>query len=454
MNAVQQTNVRRPSHFRWVVLAMIFVIYMVAGADRANIGMVVPYIKESFTLSNTDIGAMASLFFLTYAAIQIPAGHFYSKKGTRGLYGLAIFLTSIATLIMGLANSGTHLKWARALLGFAEGPINIGSLTTINKWFPTQEKGVATGIYLSSIKFAPAFVPPLCAWIILEYGWRMVFYAFAVPGFFLAVLWYVFVRDNPRDSKFTNDAEVHHIENPVLSPPAERNEKKDAAVPSVTGTLDRLIRTRVIQPLATNMQVLRSYSVWADAFGYFGLVAIAYTIMTWIPTYLVQVKEFSIMKVGLVASAPWIGAVLGNIIGGTMSDKVFRSRRKPVMIITAASTIGLMYSLKYAPNDMTILGILLLVAGIFLNLGYSMFLAYPMGIATKDKVPFAAAIVNTAGSLGGAFGPFAVGIILDLFGWEEVFLFLAGLSLCVLILVLTMIEPIQQSKPDREPTVS
>ena len=46
---------------------------------------------------------------------------------------------------------------------------------------------------------------------------------------------------------------------------------------------------------------------------------------------------------------------------------------------------------------MTILGIMLLLAGIFLNLGYSMFLAYPMGIATKDKVPFAAAIVNTAG---------------------------------------------------------
>ena len=141
--------------------------------------------------------------------------------------------------------------------------------------------------------------------------------------------------------------------------------------------LAQRIRTRIVEPLANNAQILRSWNVWADALGYFGLVAITYTIMTWIPTYLVQVKQFSIIKVGLVAAAPWVGAVLGNVIGGTLSDKVFRSRRKPVMMITAVSTIFLMYSLKYAPNDMTILGIMLLLAGIFLNLGYSMFLAYP-----------------------------------------------------------------------------
>ena len=167
--------------------------------------------------------------------------------------------------------------------------------------------------------------------------------------------------------------------------------------------------------------------------------------MTWISTYFVKVKQFDIMKVGLVASAQWIGAVLGNVIGGTLSDKVFHSRRKPVMLITAISTVFLMYSLKYAPNDMTILGLLLLLAGTFLNLGYSMFLAYPMGIATKDKVPFAAAIVNTAGSLGGAFGPFAVGLILDMFGWDHVFTFLAGISLLVVFLLITMIEPIQKT---------
>lgn len=442
---------KKKTHYRWFVLAMIFCIYAVAGADRSNIGMVVPYMKESFSLSNTDIGAMASFFYLAYAIVQIPAGHLYSKKGIRGFYSISILLTSIATFIMGIADSAMHLKGARTLLGLAEGPINIGSITTINKWFPTQEKGMATGIYLSSIKFAPAFVPPLCAWIILSFGWRTVFYAFAIPGIFLAVLWYILIRDNPRNSQYTNEAEVYYIEHPTITLNNVKNESA-TTIKNPDGAIDKIIRTKLIEPLSTNSEILRSWSIWADAAGYFFLVAITYTIMTWIPTYLAQVKQFTIIKVGLVASAPWVGAVLGNIIGGTLSDKLFHSRRKPVMLITAISTVFLMYSLKFAPDDMTILGILLLLAGIFLNLGYSMFLAYPMGIATKEKVSFAASIVNTAGSLGGAFGPFAVGLILDSFGWDSVFPFLASMSAIVFILLLTMIEPLQKT-PSTEDTI-
>jgi sugar phosphate permease len=198
-------------------------------------------------------------------------------------------------------------------------------------------------------------------------------------------------------------------------------------------------------PLATNKEVLRSWNVWACALGYFFLVGITYTIMTWIPTYLVYVKHFSIIKVGLVAAAPWVGAVLGNLLGGFFSDKIFKSRRKPNMLITAISTVFLMYSLLYAPSDPTALGVVLLLAGIFLNFGYSMFLAYPMGITTKEKCPFAAAIVNTAGSLGGAFAPFAVGVILDAFSWDSVFIFLAAISLITFILVITMVEPITKA---------
>lgn len=436
---------QKKTGFRWIVLAMIFLVYMVAGADRSNIGLVVPFIKKSFKLSNTDIGAMSSFFYLTYAIVQIPAGHLFSKKGIKKFFPLSIILTSVSTFIMGLANTGFTLKIARALLGFTEGPLNIGSLTAINRWFPAKEKGIATGVFMSSIKFAPAIVPPLCAWIIIEFGWRTVFYVFAIPGILLAVLWLIFVTDNPEDSKFCNQAEVDYIKNNTLEGKKEVKQGDNIGNNSHKGKLDKFIRTKVVRSLATNSEILRSGNIWACAFGYFSLVGITYTIMTWIPTYLISAKHFSVIKMGFVASAPWIGAVIGNVFGGIISDKVFKSRRKPNMMITAASTVVFMYSLLYAPNNAAILGILLLMSGIFLNLGYSMFLAYPMGIATKEKTPFAASIVNTAGSLGGALAPFLVGVILDAFSWDMVFIFLSGISLITFILLCVMIEPI----PDR-----
>jgi sugar phosphate permease len=81
------------------------------------------------------------------------------------------------------------------------------------------------------------------------------------------------------------------------------------------------------------------------------------------------------------------------------------------------------------------------LAGVLLNLGYSTFLVYPMGIATKEKVPFAASIVNMAGSLGGAFTPFVVGVVLDRLNWNWVFGLLAASSLITFFLLLSMIEP-------------
>ncbi|HWR38288.1 MAG TPA: MFS transporter [Patescibacteria group bacterium] len=435
-----QQGTEKKSRFRGVVMAMIFIVYMIAGADRANIGVVVPFIKKDFGLTNTDIGSMASLFYIGYALIQIPAGFFFSKYGVRKLFSLSIVLTSVATFVMGMASSTFYLKAGRVLLGFAEGPLNIGIVTTINRWFPPQEKGTATGIFISSIKFSPAVVPPLCAYIIYAYGWREVFYLFAIPGFLSAVLWWWLIRDTPRESPYCSRAEADYI-NATTGAAAAGNQNGTGKNPASWQWLDRVIRARKIRPLDTNHKVLFSRDLWGCAIGYFFMVGITYAIMTWVPTYLVTVKKFSIIKMGFVAAAPWVGAMLGNLLGGWLSDKVFDKRRKPVMILTAASTVVMMYSLLYSPNDPFVLGGVLLLAGVLLNLGYSTFLVYPMGLVSKEKCPFAASIVNTAGSLGGAFAPFVVGVILDQFNWDMVFAFLSVSSLLTLVILLAMVEP-------------
>ncbi|MEH7098401.1 hypothetical protein [Neobacillus vireti] len=56
--------------------------------------------------------------------------------------------------------------------------------------------------------------------------------------------------------------------------------------------LDKLIRSKNIEPLDTNRKVVFSWSIWGCALGYFLLVGIQYSIMTWVPTYLVMLKGF------------------------------------------------------------------------------------------------------------------------------------------------------------------
>jgi ACS family glucarate transporter-like MFS transporter len=428
-----------PTGYRWIVLAMIFVTYTIAGADRANLGVVIPTIRNEYHLSNTDVGAMASLFYFAYAIVQIPSGYLFGKLGVRGLMVGSMVLTSVSTLFMGLGASVFQLKAARAVLGFAEGPINIGIVSTINRWFPSQEKGLAAGVFMASIKFSPAFVPPLCALLLLKFGWREVFFLFAIPGLVSSLLWFLLVRDEPKVSRFVSQSEIDYIRTSV---PGDARKNARAQVSSIEPSwVDRVIRTRRVTLLSTNHAIFTSWNVWGCALGYFFLVGITYAIMTWVPTYLVSVKHFSVMKMGAVASAPWVGAIVGNLLGGWLSDSVFAQRRKPVMLITSVATVGMMYALLFAPNDPILLALLFFAAGVLLNLGYSTFLVYPMGIAVRDKVPLAASIVNTGGSLGGAFAPFIVGLILDNSGWPWVFGFLAACSAATFLILLSIIEP-------------
>jgi sugar phosphate permease len=128
--------------------------------------------------------------------------------------------------------------------------------------------------------------------------------------------------------------------------------------------------------------------------------------------------------------------------GGWLSDNVLSKRRKPLMLVSAISTIITMQFLINAPESMGLLAILLFITGFLLALGYSAFSVYVMGRADKETYPVAFSIVNMGGQLGGMSMPLIVGILLDKFNWSAVFLGLSiGAALC-LICVLSIIEPL------------
>ena len=133
MSALAETSTAvRRSHFRWVVLALIFLIYTIASADRANIGFALPFIRKEFAMTNTEAGGLLSLFLWGYALMQIPSGFATSKLGVRRIFSWAMIATSVLTGLMGTVSSAFALKIYRFGLGIAEGPLPIGITNLIN----------------------------------------------------------------------------------------------------------------------------------------------------------------------------------------------------------------------------------------------------------------------------------------------------------------------------------
>lgn len=432
-----QTSLQRMTQYRWVVLAIMWVSYVMCFADRGNVGVVLPVLRQEFQMSNMEAGALMSFFFIGYSLSQIPAGFFASRFGTRGLVSVSVLGFSLFTYLIGTANSAAVIKWFRIALGTLEGPFPVGATTTIKNWFPGQEQGTATGIYMAATAIATMATPPVAVWIMMNWGWRYVFFFFAIPGLITATLWYILVRTRPEESPFPNAAEVAHITNTAVTAVEATKVEKSF------GLLDTLIRAKKVQVIEENINVLKSWNVWGVTLSYFFAVAIVMGLMTWVPSYLVNVKGYSFVKMGWIAAAPWIGGAIGALGGGWFSDKVLAKRRKPTMWVTGIATAIMMFVLIHIPENVTLLFIALLMAGALLHVGWPAFTAYPMGLTTGKTYPVAISILNTGGNMGGFFSPVIAGYLLDTYkSYDMVFMFFAACAILCWLINTTIDEPI------------
>ncbi len=427
----------RATRYRWVVLTAVFVTYVVCMADRSNIGAVLPLIKHQFTISNFESGAIASFFFLGYALSQIPAGLLMGRIGTRTVVTVAVLAFSVVTFLMGFTTAAIGLLVLRLLLGLAEGPAPVGMTSTINAWFPAREKGTATGVYIASTQFAPIIVPPIAVAISAAFGWRSVFQWFAIPGIVMAVVFYLVSRSHPRDTHRVNAAELAHIQDRTVS--------AGSVAYGSMGWLDRLIRVNRVPVLDSNAKVLKSWNIWGNTLAYFFMNNVLYGMLTWIPFYLVSARHYSFMKMGFVASSPAVGGLIGALLGGYVSDRVFRGRRKPTMLITALFTAVMMVVVLSVPQNTGLVVGSLVLTGFFLNLGWPSFTAYPMNLATDKTYPFAISVINSGGNLGGFFAPMIVGALLDSFHGSYTIAF--SYFVVVLVVALGLILSLTEARP-------
>ena len=109
----------KATRYRWVVATLFFVIYTIACADRANLGVALPFLRKQFLMNNTEAGALASMFLIAYAFAQLPAAWLVSRFGVKRVLPVSMLLTSVATGLTGLVGSLFAVKMCRVALGFA-----------------------------------------------------------------------------------------------------------------------------------------------------------------------------------------------------------------------------------------------------------------------------------------------------------------------------------------------
>ena len=414
---------------RWLrIIPIALLMYTISFINRTNISLALPAISRDLHLSGSEAGQLAGIFFWGYLLLQIPGGYLAQRWSAKWLIAVMLAAWGLCAVGCGLARNWQELALMRFLLGLAEGSVYPATLVLLSNWFPRDERARANGFWNLCLPMAVVFSSPLSGWLLDQWNWRVMLVASGLVPFAWLVLWVIFVSDSPSKARWISPAEREYLERTLA---AERQAAETARRSSNLATL--------LQP-----QVLIMVGFYfCFIFGTIGMVF-------WMPTVLAQQSHGSNLTVSILYIIPFIVGAIAMVLNSLHSDKM-RERRVHAAIPLLLGGAFLLAAVA-ASSVSSLLGYgLLCIAGMGLFGPLGPFWAIPSETLPKEVAGPAIGLVNAFGSLGGYFGPLAVGYLQKQSGnFNLAFCVLAG-ALLLGGLLAFLLDPMRPQKEGLAP---
>jgi MFS family permease len=379
-----------------IVLVMLCLMYFITYLDRVNVSSAAAGFGKEFNLSKTEIGLVFSAFAYPYLVFQIIGGWVSDKFGAKRTLIYCGVLWAIATILTGFAGGLASMLMARLLLGLGEGATFPAATTAMARWVPKESRGFAQGITHSCSRIGNAIAPAAVVWIMAVYGWRESFYFCGAFSLIWVVVWAFVYTEHPADHPRITKAEL------VKLTPAK---KKSPPVP--WGPLFKKMLP------VTIVYFCYGWTLWL--------------FLSWIPQYFLHSYNLNIAKSALFASSVFFAGVIGDTLGGVVSDRILKktgklkNARSYMVAICMFLTMLSLLPLMFAHN--IVISILSLSAGFFFSeMTIGPMWSLPMDIA-PEFAGTASGMMNTGSALAAIISPVLSGYLIDRFGnWELPFL--------------------------------
>ncbi len=173
---------------------------------RVSNAVIAPELMRELAIRPEDMGFVTGVFFLVFAAAQLPVGVVLDRYGLRRTMS-ALFLIAVAgSAVFATADDVVELAIGRGLMGLGCAAGLMGSLVAVSRWFPPDRFARLSSLLytLGGTGFLLATTP--LAWITEETGWRSAFWMMAGVTAALALLLFTVVRDRPSSDDGKSDA--------------------------------------------------------------------------------------------------------------------------------------------------------------------------------------------------------------------------------------------------------
>ena len=364
----------KSSSYRWVILSVCTLGFMQTHIHRVGFAPLIPTFVADLQLTYAAAGAIMTAYFWTYTAVQVPIGLLVDRWGARRVMVAFMAVLVLGAALFPLSRTYTQSLLARALVGLGAAAVWVPSLRLITEWFRAEERGRVIGILSAGGALGGTSALLLIPLLADRWGWRWGYAATLVPVLLTLALFALFVRGGDGPS--------------------------GAAPGGGLLALRRVLGTGVIWWF--NVSVLLFYGA------YFSMV-------TWLPTFLVNALRVTPAQAGFVTSLLTAGTIVSWPLAGLITDRI--GRRKWVYLFSQLMSVVVSLVFALAGPHLSFAG----AAGVALAAGVlfgGMITPFVMVVELfpRELAGTASGIVNTFCFLGSLIIPVLLGRVVDVTG--------------------------------------
>jgi len=360
--------------------------FVLAFFHRLAPGALAVQLQRDFGISGASLGLLAATYFYVYFAMQVPSGILADTLGPRKLFTAGALVAGAGSLLFGLAPDLGLAVCGRFLVGLGVSVAFISVLKLNAAWFRERQFATMTGLLMFIGNMGGLLSAAPLAWVVAQTSWRYVFVATGAISILLAILTWLFLRDNPRQ----------------LGLPSMQQLEGMPEFPRVNQDWLQALKT-----------VLANRRTWPSFLAFFGQVG-SYLSFSglWAIPYLHEVHGMSQQLAAWHTSLMIACFALASLAVGALSDRI--GRRTPLM-----RTLGCVYVLCALPLLVGVAMPLAATLALFALMGVSIAGTTLVWSCGKEVNPPAfsgtsTSVVNTGGFLGPALLQPVVGMVLDL----------------------------------------
>lgn len=282
-----------PTRTRYLVIVFAIILAVIQYIDRVAISQAKGAVASDLQFTDDEMGLIFAAFGLSYALFEIPTGWLGDKLGARKVLVRVVLWWSFFTAATGWAWNFVSMWITRFLFGAGEAGCFPNLTKAFSTWLPKNERTRAQALMWMGARWGGAFTPLLVVIVMAFVSWRVAFQIFAAFGVVWALVFWRWFRDNPRDHKGVNAAELALLQ-------------ENAANASGHGNV----------PWG---KLITRPSVWLLWAQYFCLSYGWYFFVTWLPDYL------------NTSGRPILSNAFLNWLAGVMSGTVRQDLIEPIL---------------------------------------------------------------------------------------------------------------------------